>query len=47
MRFYAVSTEAIQHTHRALAQLDHRRRGSLQPARTMRVNVTARSRLDP
>jgi len=37
MRFYAVSTEAIQHTHRALAQLDHRRRGSLQPARTMRV----------
>lgn len=37
MRFYAVCTEAIRHTHRALAQLDHRRRGSLQPARTMRV----------
>ena len=37
MRFYAVCTEAIRQTHRALAQLDHRRRGSLQPARIMRV----------
>ena len=37
MRFYAVCTEAIQLTHRALQQLDQGRRGSRQPSRALRV----------
>jgi len=37
MRFYAVCTEAIQLTHRALQQLDQERRGSRQPSRSLRV----------
>ena len=37
MRFYAVCTEAIQLTHRALQQLDQGRRGSRLPSRALRV----------
>ena len=37
MRFYAVCTEAIQLTNRALQQLDQSRRGSRQPSRALRV----------
>ena len=37
MRFYAVRTEAIQLTNRALQQLDQRRRGSMQPGRALRM----------
>jgi hypothetical protein len=37
MRFYAVCTEAIEHTHRALQQLEQRRRGSSRPSRALRV----------
>ncbi len=37
MRFYAVCTEAIEHTHRALQQLEQRRQGSSRPSRALRV----------
>ena len=37
MRFYAVRTEAIQLTQRALQQLDRQRLGSCQPGRALRV----------
>lgn len=37
MRFYAVSTEAIQHTARALQQLEQRRQGSPRRSRALRV----------
>jgi hypothetical protein len=37
MRFYAVRTEAIQHTHRALQGLAASSRGSLRPSRALRV----------
>jgi hypothetical protein len=37
MSFYAVCTEAIQLTHRAMPQLDQGRRGSRQPSRALRV----------
>lgn len=37
MRFYAVRTDAIQHTHRALQRLQGPRRGSGQSSRALRV----------
>ena len=37
MRFYAISTEAIQHTTRALEQLEPRRKGSARGSRALRV----------
>ncbi len=37
MRFYAVSTAAIDHTHRALSRLHHERRGGHGPSRALRV----------
>ncbi|MCT0225597.1 hypothetical protein [Synechococcus sp. CS-1328] len=37
MRFYAVRTDAIQQTHRALQQMEQRRRGSSRPSRALRV----------
>jgi hypothetical protein len=37
MRFYAVSTEAVDLTYRALQQLDHGRTGSRRPSRALRV----------
>jgi len=37
MRFYAVRTEAIHQTHRALQRLEQGRRGSAGPSRAMRV----------
>ncbi|MFM7676734.1 MAG: hypothetical protein ACKO5F_14415 [Synechococcus sp.] len=37
MRFYAVRTDAIQQTHRALEQLEQRCKGSRRPSRALRV----------
>ena len=37
MRFYAVSTEAVELTYRALQQLDRGRKGSHRPSRALRV----------
>ena len=37
MRFYAVSTEAIRHTHRGLQQLANNRNGSHRASRSLRV----------
>ncbi len=37
MRFYAVSTEAVELTYRALQKLDRERKGSQRPSRALRV----------
>ena len=37
MRFYAVSTEAVELTFRALQKLDRDRKGSHRPSRALRV----------
>ena len=37
MRFYAVSTEAVELTYRALQKLDRERNGSQRPSRALRV----------
>lgn len=37
MQFFCIRTEAIRRTHQALQGLDQQRRGSLRPARVMRV----------